>query len=392
MKAVVCHQSQLTVREVPDPSPDRGQLLLRVLRCGICGSDLHARHHAEELREAALATGYDGVMGPGDEVVMGHEFVGEVIDVARGSRGGAKVGDRVVAMPIVRGAGGVHPTGLSRFAPGAYAEQVVVESSLAMKVPDDLPTEIAALTEPMAVALHAVRRGEVGRKQVAVVVGCGPIGLAVIAMLKATGVRTVVASDLSAGRRAMAAAIGADVVVDPATDDLWTAYDTSRYVTEAAQMFDLAVDSMERLRSVPLVPWWHVMHVAELAGAMPKGPVVFECVGVPGIIDQIVARAPLASRVVVVGVTMQADTIRPAIAINKEIDLRFVLAYTPREFHDTLQMLASGTVSTDTARVLLTGTVGLGGVDGAFAALGNPERHAKVLVDPTQQGAAVTAP
>ena len=140
---------------------------------------------------------------------------------------------------------------------------------------------------------------------------------------------------------------------------------------------------MDKLRAVPLVPWWHVMHAAELAGAMPQGPVVFECVGVPGIIDEIVARAPLASRVVVVGVTMQPDTIRPAIAINKEIDLRFVLAYTPREFHDTLQLLASGKV--DDPRVLLTGTVGLDGVDGAFAALGNPERHAKILIDPAQQ-------
>lgn len=386
MKAVVCHQSELSVREVADPSPAKGQLLLRVLRCGICGSDLHARHHAEELRSAAQATGYDGVMGPEDEVVMGHEFVGEVLDVAGGSRGGLATGDRVVALPIRRASGGVHPTGLSAFAPGAYAEQVVVESSLAMKVPNGLATEVAALTEPLAVALHAVRRGEVGRKQVAIVIGCGPIGLAVIAMLKATGVRTVVASDFSAGRRVMAEAIGADIVVDPATDDPWAAYDTSRYVTEAGQMFDLAVGSMEKLRAVPMVPWWHVMHAAELAGAMPQGPVVFECVGMPGIIDEIVARAPLASRVVVVGVTMQHDTIRPAIAINKEIDLRFVLAYTPREFHDTLQLLASGKVD---PRVLLTGTVGLDGVAGAFDALGNPEAHAKILVDPGQAGSEV---
>ena len=260
---------------------------------------------------------------------MGHEFVGEVLDVARGSRGGFQAGDRVVALPIVRASGGVHPTGLSAFAPGAYAEQVVVESSLAMKVPNGLATDVAALTEPLAVALHAVRRGEVGRKQVAIVIGCGPIGLAVIAMLKATGVRTVVASDFSAGRRVWPRR--------SAPTSSWTPRPRTRgrRTTRAAtsprpgQMFDLAVGSMEKLRAVPMVPWWHVMHAAELAGAMPQGPVVFECVGVPGIIDEIVARAPLASRVVVVGVTMQADTIRPAIAINKEIDLRFVLGLHP---------------------------------------------------------------
>jgi threonine dehydrogenase-like Zn-dependent dehydrogenase len=382
MKAVVCHRTELTVADVPDPRPARGQLLLKVLRCGICGSDLHARHHADELQSAAAATGYAEAMGPDDTVVMGHEFVGEVID----SRKGFSSGDRVVALPIRRADGRVHPTGLSRFAPGAYAEQVVVEASLAMKVPDELSTDHAALTEPMAVALHAVRRGEVGAKQVAVVIGCGPIGLGVISMLKATGVRTVVASDLSAERRRLARACGADVVVDPRTDDPWTAYDTSGYVTEAAQMFDLALGSMEKLRMVPFVPWWHVMHAAEIAGAMPEGPVVFECVGVPGVIDEIIAKAPLASRVVVVGVTMAPDTIRPAIAINKEIDLRFVIAYTPREFRDALHLLAEGKVNAD---ALITGRVGLKGVDAAFGLLGDAGKHAKILVAPSHPGVEV---
>ena len=87
-----------------------------------------------------------------------------------------------------------------------------------LPVPNGLAPEVAALTEPMAVAWHAVRRGEVGKKQVAIVIGCGPVGLGVILMLKAKGVRTVVASDFSPGRRALATACGADVVVDPADD------------------------------------------------------------------------------------------------------------------------------------------------------------------------------
>jgi threonine dehydrogenase-like Zn-dependent dehydrogenase len=107
--------------------------------------------------------------------------------------------------------------------------------------------------------------------------------------------------------------------------------------------------------------------------------VIFECVGVPGIIDGIIASAPLFSRVIVVGVCMQTDTIRPAMAINKEIDLRFVIAYTPLEFRDTLRMLAEGKVDPGP---MVTGTVGLSGVDGAFDALGDPEEHAKILIDP----------
>jgi threonine dehydrogenase-like Zn-dependent dehydrogenase len=117
----------------------------------------------------------------------------------------------------------------------------------------------------------------------------------------------------------------------------------------------------------------------EVGAATPKAPVVFECVGVPGVIDDIIAGAPLFSRVVVVGVCMGDDTIRPSLAINKEIDLRFVIGYTPLEFRDTLHMLAEGKVD---ARPLVTGSVGLGGVDAAFDALADPEVHAKILIDP----------
>ena len=114
---------------------------------------------------------------------------------------------------------------------------------------------------------------------------------------------------------------------------------------------------MEKLHRLPL-PWHRVWRAAEAFGATtPKSPVIFECVGVPGVIDQIIGSAPLFSRVVVVGVCMGADRFRPAMAINKEIDLRFVVGYTPLEFRDTLQMLAEGKVD---ASPLVTGSVGLG--------------------------------
>ena len=102
----------------------------------------------------------------------------------------------------------------------------------------------------------------------------------------------------------------------------------------------------------------------------------------PGILDQIINRAPLDTRVVVVGVCMEPDTIPPAMAINKEIDLRFVFAYEPREFHETLHLIADGKVD---PTPLVTGTVGLDGVAGAFDALADPERHAKILIDPAQR-------
>jgi threonine dehydrogenase-like Zn-dependent dehydrogenase len=113
--------------------------------------------------------------------------------------------------------------------------------------------------------------------------------------------------------------------------------------------------------------------------------VIFECVGVPGVIESIVDGAPLFSRVVVVGVCVGPDRFKPAMAINKEIDLRFVIGYTPLEFRDTLHMLAEGEVD---PRPLITGTVGLDGVEAAFAALADPERHAKILIDPASTATA----
>ena len=108
----------------------------------------------------------------------------------------------------------------------------------------------------------------------------------------------------------------------------------------------------------------------------------------PGIIESIITGAPLFTRVVVVGVCMGSDKLRPSMAINKEIDLRFVLGYTPLEFRDTLHMLAEGKVD---ATPLVTGTVGLGGVDNAFTALGDPEKHAKILIDPKSDAISPTA-
>jgi threonine dehydrogenase-like Zn-dependent dehydrogenase len=217
----------------------------------------------------------------------------------------------------------------------------------------------------------------VGKKQVAYVIGCGPIGLGVIAMLKATGVRTVVASDFSPGRRALATAMGADVVVDPAAESPYDVF-ADRFVT-ADGLLELAVSTTEKLRSVPMLPWWNVFRAADAAGLGPAAPVVFECVGVPGMINQVITSAPIWSRVVVVGVCMGTDHIRPSIGINKEIDLRFVLGYTPDEFRAALHLLGDGKVDPDP---LVTATVGLDGVAAAFEALGDPEKHAKILVDP----------
>ncbi len=379
MKAVTVTHAELSVGEVDLPAPERGQLVLDVVRCGICGSDLHARHHADAVADIATEVGYGSLMRSAERIVLGHEFSGVVTERGKGTR--LAEGTPVVSFPLLRRGKEVHTTGLSVHAPGAYAEKVLVQDALTLAVPNGLPTDLAALTEPMAVGLHAVRRGEVGNGQVAIVIGCGPVGLAVISMLKAQGVKTVVASDFSAGRRALATVCGADVVVDPATESPYSAANGHGHLVAAPDVFELGVSTVEKLRKLPAIPWHAVWRAADkLGAATPKHPVVFECVGVPGVIEEIISSAPFYSRVVVVGVCMQPDTLRPSMAINKEIDLRFVLGYTPLEFHDALQHLADGKVD---AEPLVTGVVGLEGVAGAFDALRDPEQHAKILIDPT---------
>jgi threonine dehydrogenase-like Zn-dependent dehydrogenase len=378
MKAITCEHAKLDVVDLPAPEPGPAQVVINVSGCGICGSDLHARHHADAQADVLAESGYDGFMRSDQKVVLGHEFCGEIAEYGPKSRKKIPAGTSVVAVPLIRRGPEIQAIGLSALAPGGYAEQVVVEESLMMALPNGLSPELGVLTEPMSIGHHAVRRSEIKKGDVAIVIGCGPVGLAVISMLKARGVRTIVASDFSVGRRELARTCGADVVVDPSQGSPYDAAGDRGHLKTVPDGAELAIGTMEKLTRLP-VPWHHVWRVAEALGSTPKRPVIFECVGVPGMLDGVIASAPLWSRVVVVGVCMEPDRIRPAMAINKEIDLRFVLGYTPLEFRDTLHMLAEGKVN---AAPLVTGTVGLFGVETAFEALGDPEKHAKIVIDP----------
>lgn len=380
----MCHDNELTVTEIPDPVPGRGQVLVRTLRAGICGSDLHMRTHSDQMSDLIAVIGYETSIRPDQHVVMGHEFVAEVVAYGPGCRKPWKPGTRIVSVPLTKDASGVHMVGYDEASPGAFGDLLLVHEDFTFEVPKSVSTEHAAFTEPLAVAWHAVRRGSVGRGQSAVVIGCGPIGLAVIMMLKASGVRHVVASDLSPARRELARTCGASIVVDPREESPWEHVEMPKQVRSLPDYAEFGFATFAKLRRIPKLPWQRLMRVAEAAGQTPSGPVIFECVGVPGILDQILTDAPLRSRVVVVGVCMEQDTIMPAMAIQKELELRFVLAYDPGEFADTLAMLADGKID---PTPLHTGTVGLDGVAAAFDALRDPERHAKILVDPTVNGA-----
>jgi threonine dehydrogenase-like Zn-dependent dehydrogenase len=330
------------VGDVPQPVAREGQVLVAPLSAGICGSDLHMVQQFAHLGDAA------------PQIVMGHEFCAEILEAGPGSSSRFPVGARVVSVPFADGPSGPEGLGLSTALPGGFAERAVMQEQLLLRVPDELSSDHAALTEPLAVGVHAVRAARPERGDVALVVGCGPIGLAVIAALKVDGHGPVVAADFSPARRALAERLGADIVLDPA--------DSSPY----DQWADLGV--VEQPPS-PL-----------LAAGIPAGNVIaFECVGAPGLIQQIVDGVPRHTRIVVVGVGMEPDPITPVQAILKEVSLTFVYAYRPDEFADALGLLARERVD---AAAFVTGIVKLDGVADAFAALRSPDEHVKILVHP----------
>ncbi len=357
MRAAVTRGGQLVVGDVSDPEPSSGHVVVRSLAAGICGSDLHA------LADFAHFTGLMGALGvpaldPTADCVFGHEFCAEVVEHGPDTAKTLPVGTRVCSVPIVVGPTGVEQIGYSNFYPGALAEHFVLQELLCLPVPDSLPTELAALTEPLAVGEHAVGLADLAPGQPCLVVGCGPVGLAVIAALKGRGHGPVLAADFSPSRRRLAEAFGADEVIDPAVEsphDRWASLGVLRTL-------------MERMG-------------AAMLGGKVTDPVVFEAVGVPGMLQSLIADAPAHSRIVVVGVCMHTDAIEPFQAAVKEMELRFSFGYTPDEFAATLARLGS-TEGVPGASALVTASVGLEGAPGAFETLRNPGEHGKILVTP----------
>jgi threonine dehydrogenase-like Zn-dependent dehydrogenase len=332
--------ARIVVDTVPEPEPLAGEILVGTLVCGICGSDLHALQHGELMVEASREAGAPTVMDLSRDVIMGHEFCAEILDYGPGTSGRLEQGTRVVHPAILIRGSEFHGIGYSNDVPGGFAERMLLSESMLVPVPDGLPSEQAALTEPMAVGVHAMARARMEAGDSAIVVGCGPVGLAVIAALRLADVETIVAADFSPMRRALAERLGAHVVVDPAQRsgfDAWL--------------------GLGRLRP----------------------PAIFECVGVPGVLQEIIREAPRQSRVVVVGVSMQEDRIKPMVAVVKELDVRFSFGYSPQEFAQTLHALAEGRIE---AEPLITGRSGLEGVAAAFEDLAQPDQHAKILVEP----------
>jgi threonine dehydrogenase-like Zn-dependent dehydrogenase len=348
MRAAVLNRGEMVVRDdVAEPVPAAGQVLVEVRACGICGSDLHfARHGHRAVEVGRQIEGLPDIGGPQPEldldrdVYMGHEFAAELVDAGPDTPT-FPPGTLVTSIPVLASASAIRPIVYSNEVLGGYAQRMLLSAPLLLEVPNGLDPSHAALTEPMAGGLHAVNRSQIGSGDGAVVLGAGPVGLAVIAALKLKGVAPIVAADFSPARRALAVTLGAHEAVDPREETAWAAY-----------------------------------------GRVGQGrPVVaFEAIGVPGVIDDIMRRCPPLSRVVVVGVCMEDDAVTPYYGISKELNLQFVLGYDAMEFAASLRSIAEGEID---VAPMITAEVGLDRVAWAFDALGDPEQHCKILVTPS---------
>ncbi len=323
----------MRVETIADPTPAAGQLVVEVAYCGICGTDLHSTREGPAMLPC--------------NSVLGHEFVGEVVTLGKGLQGSWKTGDRVCALPFLSCGGCAACLGGRPFecaslsciglnAPGGFAEYVATSECNTLKLPDQLSTRDAALIEPLAVGLHAVRAGSLQAGQRVLITGAGPIGLAVALWARFLGARDVVVSEPASERRALALSLGATAVVQPGEN--------------LGEQF------------------------ADVAGGPPD--IVFECVGAPGLIQQCIDIAPRRGMLVPVGVCEQPDTILPFPALIKELSIRFAIAYTRADYETVIAMLAQGRID---ASPMVTAVVSLDDMPAAFEALRSPSNQCKVL-------------
>ena len=321
----------LKVETLPDPTPEAGDVIVRIGRCGICGSDLHMTEDAAYGRVA------------GD--VLGHEFAGEVVALGRGVEGIA-TGDLVSVIPLAScgqcatcRAG--EPAWCEHFGlqGGGYAEYAVTRPNQCVILPKSASLADGAIIEPLAVALHGVNMSGLRAGDHVLILGAGPIGLAVAFWARRAGAATVVVQDITDHQRDRAVSMGA-----------------SGFVADA----DDPVGAAERA----------------LGG---KADIVFECVGVPGLIAQAVNQVRNRGTILLLGLCTRPDTFNSFAMLSKEVRLVTSAFFTRQEYEAALDALDAGATE---PRHLITDTIALADTPERFEALRRRTHDCKVLIAP----------
>jgi (R,R)-butanediol dehydrogenase/meso-butanediol dehydrogenase/diacetyl reductase len=333
MKAVSFQELHrpLAFENLPDPTPGAGQVVVKVGRCGICGSDLHMTE--------------DAAYGCRHGDVLGHEFAGEVVALGKNAEG-LKTGDLVSVIPLKSCGRCEHcRKGVVQWCAqfglqgGGYAEYALTRPNQCIRLPADLSLADGAIIEPLAVALHGVNLSGLRKGDQVLVLGAGPIGLAVAFWAKRLGAATVAIQDIAEFQRARAFEMGADVfVVDPADP------------------------------------------VGSAEGALGgQADIVFECVGVPGLVAQAVEQVRPRGTILLLGLCTQPDTFNSFAMLSKEVRLVTSAFFTVPEYQASLDALAEGAIE---PRLLVTDTISLAETPDVFESLKRRTSQCKVLIAP----------
>jgi 2-desacetyl-2-hydroxyethyl bacteriochlorophyllide A dehydrogenase len=343
MKAAYVENGQVHVGEMPDPVPAKGQALVRTHSCGLCASDQHFLKGGRNI--IALSQQLGGPYAALDfarPFVPGHEYAGEVLDYGPGSQRKVKVGRRVTSVPIMMAEGGHKVIGYSHECPGGFGELMLLDENLLLEIPASMPDDHAAMIEPLAVGLEHARRGRPDKSDAALVVGCGAIGLGVIAGLKLMGIAPIVAADFHPARRDLAIQMGAHIAVDP------------REISPYAPLPDFGNRAVN---------------------------IIYECVGLPGMLQQIIASAPFEGRIVMGGYCMEEEHFFSFVAQNKRLNIQFAGGEEAQDMDTALRGIDDGTIDIS---AWIGGRIGLGSVAQAMAEMSGLAAPIRTVVDPRE--------
>jgi 2-desacetyl-2-hydroxyethyl bacteriochlorophyllide A dehydrogenase len=341
MKAAYIENGVVHSGEIAEPVPVKGQALVRTFSCGMCASDQHFLHAGQNVID--LSRRFGGPYAALDfkrPFVPGHEFVGEVLDYGPGSSRPVAIGKRVTSVPVMRLETSHAVIGFSHDCPGGFGELMLLDETGLIEIPPVVTDDQAAMIEPLAVGLEHARRGRPDKTDVALVIGCGAIGMGVIAGLKLMGIAPIIAADYHPARRQLALAMGAHAAVDP------------REISPYEPMPDLG-------------------------NRQPT--VVYECVGLPGMLQKIIEAVPFDARIVMGGYCMESEHFYVFAAQNKRLTIHFACGEESQDMQLALRSIADGTID---AGSWVGARIGLSEVGQAITQMSGPDAAVRTVVDP----------
>ncbi|KAJ5629349.1 hypothetical protein N7528_003006 [Penicillium herquei] len=351
MRAVRFHgREDVRVDEVEEPVCGAGQIKIRPAFVGICGSDLHEYLHGP----FAVPTTPHKVTGDQLPTTLGHEFSGTVEEVGEEVTG-FKVGDKVAVNPSLSDGtcgscqmgryNSCYSIGFIGFSSkaGGLSDHIVLDKKHVVLLPDSMPLDIGALVEPLSVAWHAVSRCPVQKGDTALIVGAGPIGLAILQVLKAQGIEKILVVEVSKERVKFAHEFGATKVLNPNE-----------------------VDALAEIR--------------EFTGDVRGVAVAFECTGVQAGMDTALGGTRARGTTVTVSLWGKPPVINAMALVHGERHIVGAAVYEPEDFQAVIDAISSGKIK---PRPMITSKVPMQDVvdKGIKALIYEKESHVKILVD-----------